>query len=63
VSKVGKERTIQIVETYANGGKLSAETRSSLLQLISLASEDEPDVPAGTQAMLGLMVGLDQILS
>jgi hypothetical protein len=62
VSQVGKERTIQVVETYANGGKLSAETRSSLLQLISLTSEDEPAVPAGTQAMLGLMVGLDQIL-
>lgn len=62
VSTVGKARTTQIVETYASGGKLTTETKSSLLQLISLAGEDEPAKPAGTQEMLAIMVGLDQIL-
>jgi hypothetical protein len=63
VAKVGKERTIQVVETYAaSGGALSAETKSSLLQLASLASDEEPTVPVGNQQMLGLMVELDQIL-
>src|SRR5690606_32353160 len=43
VAKVGKERTIQVVETYAaSGGALSPETKSSLLQLASLASDEEP---------------------
>ena len=62
VAKVGKERTIQIVETYASGGKLSSETKSALLQLITLASDEEPATPVGSQEMLALMVGLDQIL-
>lgn len=64
VTKVGKERTIQVVETYAaSGGVLSQETKSSLLQLVSLASDEEPTTPAGNQEMLGLMVALDQILA
>lgn len=62
VTKAGKERVLQVVETYATGGKLSAETKASLEQLISLASDDEPATPPGTQEMLALMVGLDQIL-
>jgi hypothetical protein len=63
VEKVGKERTTQIVETYAAGGKLSAETKASLLQLISLADDIETPKPVGSQEMLALMVGLDTILS
>lgn len=62
VNKVGKEHIIQIIETYATGGKLSADTKNSLLQLVSLAGEEEPAGQAGSQEMLGLMVALDQIL-
>jgi hypothetical protein len=62
VGKVGKERTIQIIETYATGGKLSVDTKNSLLQLVSLAGEEEPTGQVGSQEMLGLMVALDQIL-
>ena len=63
VAKVGKDRTIQVVETYAaSGGSLSTETKSSILQLASFASDAEPAGPVGNQEMLGLMVGLDQIL-
>ena len=64
VAKVGKERTIQVVETYAaSGGALSKETKSSLLQLTSLANDVEPANPVGNQEMLDLMVGLDKILA
>jgi hypothetical protein len=64
VAKVGKERTVQVVETYAaSGGSLSKETKASLLQLASLASDEEPAGPVGNQEMLALMVELDQILS
>jgi hypothetical protein len=61
VEKVGKERTTQIVETYAAGGKLPVDTKASLLQLVALA--DDVEATGGTQEMLGLMVGLDTILS
>ena len=64
VAKVGKERTIQVVETYAtSGGALSNETKSSILQLTSLANDVEPANPVGNQEMLDLMVGLDKILA
>jgi hypothetical protein len=62
VEKVGKKRTNQIVETYATGGKLTRETQSSLVQLISLADEEEPAAPVGSREMLPLMVALDEIL-
>ena len=41
---MGKERTTQIVETYAAGGKLPAETKASLLQLVALAERPDPEV-------------------
>jgi hypothetical protein len=64
VAKVGKERTVQVIDTYAaSGGSLSKETKSSLMQLASLASDEEPEGPVGNQEMLALMVELDQILS
>lgn len=63
VEKVGKERTVQAVETYAtSGGSLSAEMKSTLLRLISLSSDVEPVAPVGTQEMFALMVELDQIV-
>jgi hypothetical protein len=62
VDKVGKERTIQVVDTYASGGKLSNETKNSLLQLVALAVDEKPTPPVGSQEMLKLMVELDQIL-
>jgi hypothetical protein len=63
VSKVGKEQTTQVVETFATGGKLSKEMQVSLMQMIAQAEDSEPAAPAGTQAMLGLMVGLEKILA
>lgn len=64
VAKVGKERAVQVVETYAaSGGNLADETKSSLLQLIALASDVEPAAPVTNQEMLGLMVELDHVLS
>jgi hypothetical protein len=62
VATVGKERTMQVVETYATGGKLSTDTKASLLQLIALTEDEEPATAVGSQGMLALMVGLDQIL-
>ena len=63
IAKVGKERTIQVVETYgASGGALSSEMKSSILQLASLANDAEPTSPVGNQEMLSLMVTLDQVL-
>jgi hypothetical protein len=64
VASVGKERTIQVVETYAgSGGEIAPETKSAILQLVSLADDVEPAAPVSNQAMMGLMIGLDQILN
>jgi hypothetical protein len=41
---------------------LSAETKASLLQLIGLTEDEESATVVGSQGMLALMVGLDQIL-
>jgi hypothetical protein len=63
VAKVGKARTLQVVETYAaSGGALPTETKSVILQLVSMASDEEPQTAAGNQEMLGLMMELDQLL-
>ncbi|MCC6455433.1 MAG: hypothetical protein IT328_10850 [Caldilineaceae bacterium] len=63
VAKAGKERTIQAVETYAaSGGALPTETKSVILQLVAMASDEEPQTAAGNQEMLGLLVELDQVL-
>ena len=64
VAKVGKERTVQVIETYAaSGGTLADDTKSSLMQLIALASDVEITVPVTNQEMLGLMVELDHLLA
>jgi hypothetical protein len=63
VTKVGKTQALEIIETYAKGGKLADESKNSLMQLLAMAGNEEPATPAGTQEMLGLMVGLDQILA
>ena len=64
IAKVGKDRTLQVVESYAIGSDaLSQETRNTILQLISLADEEGPREPAGKQDMLALLVQLDEILS
>lgn len=62
IARVGKERTLQIIETYATGGKLSEATKNSLMQMISLTDDAEPETPVGSRDMLTLMVELDQIL-
>lgn len=63
VAKVGKERTLQVVETYAisNGG-LAPEIKSTIIQLATLAQDDGPSGPVSNQEMLGLLVQLDEIL-
>lgn len=64
VAKVGKQRTTQVVETYAaSGGALSNEMKATILQMTALASDVEPVDTIGNNEMLGLMVELDQILS
>ena len=64
VASVGKERTLQVVDTYASsGGTLPEATKRSILQLISLANDEAPPTTVGNTEMLGLMVDLDRILS
>lgn len=64
VGKVGKARTLQVVETYAaGGGALDDETASRIRRLVALAQDDEPATPAGAQEMMGLLVQLDEILA
>lgn len=62
VAHVGKEHTLQIIDTYASGGKVNEATKQSLLRMVSRAADFEPDKPVGSRDMLTLMVGLDQIL-
>jgi hypothetical protein len=63
VAKVGKERTLQVVETYAisNGG-MAQEVKHTIVQLTTLAQDEGPHEPVGNQEMLGLLVQLDEIL-
>lgn len=64
IAKVGKEGTVQVIETYtATGGVLSSEIKSSILQLASLANDAQPAGPVGNKEMLSLMVALDQVLA
>ena len=64
VARVGKQRTTQVVETYAaSGGALSNEMKATLLQMTALASDVESVDTVGNNEMLGLMVELDHILS
>lgn len=64
VAKVGKVRTLQVIETYAgDAGALSAESESRLRQLVALAQDEEPESPAGAQEMMALLVSLDEILT
>lgn len=64
IAKVGKERTLQVVETYAaSNGELAQETRSTIQQLVALADDSSPTVPVSNQEMLGLLVELDEILA
>lgn len=62
VHKVGKVRAAKVVETYAMGDQLSNDTKDSLLRLIALAEENEPDGKISSREMLELMVELDQVI-
>lgn len=62
VARVGKEQTLQIIDTYASGGKLNEVTKHSLIRMVSKATDFEPEQPVGSRVMLTLMVELDQIL-
>jgi hypothetical protein len=63
IAKVGKERTLQVMETYATGsGGLAPDLRTTLTQLVALADDEGPKQPVSNQDMLGLLVQLDEIL-
>ena len=64
VGKIGKARTLQMVETYAaGGGMLDEETASRIRRLVALAHDDEPTTIPAAQEMMDLLVQLDDILA
>ncbi len=60
--KLGQERTIRAVETYAASGNLAAASKAMIMQLIELAGEDGPQEPPAAAATMEVLVKLDQLL-
>lgn len=62
VERIGKERTMQAVGTYASGGYMDGHVRTTLQQMIEMAGEDSPPAKVSTKETMDVLLKLNELL-
>lgn len=62
VTRIGKERTVKVLEVYAQSGRLSPATRDTLLQFIAISDDEAQPQRVSMRAILDVLARLNEAL-
>ena len=62
VTRIGKERTIKVLEVYAQSGHLSPATRDTLLQFIAISDDEAQAQRVSMRTILDMLARLNEAL-